>query len=91
MAVLVFAAWRTWALLARDKILDWWRDEMPEKVVEFLECPYCAGFWCAGAWVTLWDETRPRLPGIVEWQAGWWACAAGVVIVELVIDHIVGE
>lgn len=94
LLVLAIVSWRTWYLLAHDRILNRIRDEVAptgSKLREFLECPYCAGFWVAGMWVTLWDDTRKVLPGIVEWQAGWWACAAGVVIIDVVVDRLSGE
>lgn len=44
------AAWRIWKLLAADDVLDYFR--LRNRVApegsgrrEFLECPYCAGFW----------------------------------------------
>lgn len=94
LVVLSLAAWRTWVLLSRDSILDRVRNQIaPEGsgLRDFLECPYCAGFWCAGFWLTLWDDTRYRLPGIVQWQLGWWACAALVVIIEIAVDRLSGE
>lgn len=44
------AAWRVWKLLSTDDVLDYGnlRDRAaPEgsKRREFLDCPYCAGFW----------------------------------------------
>lgn len=88
------AAWRTWVLLARDTILDGPRDAVaPEgsKQREFLECPYCSGFWTAGIWVTAWDVTRLHVPGIVVWMAGWWAVAALVIVIELAVDRLSGD
>lgn len=55
--LLALAAWRIWRLLAHDTILDPVRQRIvrPEsKQEEFLQCPFCAGFWVALAWWVLW-------------------------------------
>lgn len=57
------AAWRTFQLLSSDDILDRprryvvglsrdtpYRDDGNEKLQDFIECPYCLGFWVALAW-----------------------------------------
>jgi hypothetical protein len=51
---LALAAWRTWHLIALDDITDRPRRYVTEgrdKLLEFVECPYCMGFWVALAWV----------------------------------------
>jgi Protein of unknown function (DUF1360) len=45
------AAWRTWVVASRDDILNRPRRvAMKKGAAEFLECPYCSGFWIALAW-----------------------------------------
>lgn len=72
-ALLTLAAWRVWTLLAMDKVLDPVRDrllitsegEPRDKIIEFLECPYCAGFWCSlAATLTWWVGSD------ADWDAG---------------------
>ena len=91
LVMLTLGAWRTWALLARDLILDPVRDRLAPKDTkrrDWLECPYCSGFWHAGAWVTVYDFTRDHTPGFVVWQLHWWAVAALVVLLEIAVDHV---
>lgn len=54
-ALLALAAYRSWQLLANDSILERPRSHLPESVREFLECPFCAGFWTAAAWWGAWE------------------------------------
>jgi Protein of unknown function (DUF1360) len=52
--LLALAAWRVWHLLALDDITDRPRRHVTanrEKLLDFIECPYCLGFWIALAWV----------------------------------------
>ncbi len=51
--LLALAAWRTWLLLAEDKILDGPRDKAApdgSKRTQFIGCAACFGFWIALAW-----------------------------------------
>lgn len=60
--LLGLASYRTWKLLAEDKILDtprqwfvyairkWRGNGSAEYVREFIECSWCLGFWVALAW-----------------------------------------
>ncbi len=51
--LLALAAWRTWLLLAEDKVLDRPRDRVApagSKRTEFIACAACFGFWIALAW-----------------------------------------
>ena len=60
--LIAVAAWRTWHLLADDLILDRPRRYVTRKwkpLEDFIECPFCLGFWVSLAWVgffVLWDE-----------------------------------
>jgi hypothetical protein len=52
--LLGLAAWRVWHLIALDDITDRPRRYITDgrdKLLEFIECPYCMGFWVALAWV----------------------------------------
>jgi hypothetical protein len=52
--LLALAAWRIWHLIALDDITDRPRryvTEGREKLLDFIECPYCMGFWVALGWV----------------------------------------
>lgn len=66
-AVLGLAAWRVWHLLALDDVTAPIRGRLVRKgngqqrkrLEEWIECPYCLGFWIALAWagyVALWEE-----------------------------------
>jgi hypothetical protein len=66
------AAFRVWVLLSSDQILAPVRDRLPLRVVEFLTCPWCAGFWVAAA-----------VFGVIEvWGDGAWV-QAGVAVLAL--------
>ncbi len=52
--LLVGAAWRVWHLLAFDDIFAEFRRYVTGKPLEWLECPYCAGFWTVVAWWLCW-------------------------------------
>lgn len=84
--ILVAAAWRTWVLLSRDAILDPLRDLIfldpdgepkNDKALDFLECPYCAGWWIALAWWGAWAATGWTLVAAVPL-----ALSAGLVLIE---------
>jgi hypothetical protein len=59
--LLALAAWRIWHLIALDDITDRPRRYVTEgrpKLLDFIECPYCMGFWVALGWVgfyAAWD------------------------------------
>lgn len=62
-ALLALASFRIWKLLADDTILNAPRERIlggRERLSEFLDCPYCSGFWIALAWWGAW-----------EWQPRW--------------------
>jgi Protein of unknown function (DUF1360) len=50
--LLAFAAWRTFQLLAHDDILGRPRRYVTKrpKMADFMECPYCLGFWISVLW-----------------------------------------
>lgn len=58
-ALLALAAWRIFQLVSEDDILDrprtWVLLKLPGKWDEFVECPYCAGFWITAAWWGAWQ------------------------------------
>jgi len=89
-----FAAWRCFVLTARDMVLDGPRDRLAPVGTtrrDFLECPYCAGFWWSGVWsVGLWLAVWPPLDG---WSVGlglltWWTVSAWVAILEHLVDRL---
>lgn len=57
LILLGLASWRTWVLLSSDTILDGARRYVTKwkSVEEFIECPYCLGFWVALAWWGAWQ------------------------------------
>lgn len=64
LLLLALAAWRTWVLVSRDDIATrprvWAYKNL--HAAEFLECPYCSGFWIALAWwgaFELWPHGTP--------------------------------
>jgi hypothetical protein len=77
VALLGLAAWRTWCLLALDTILDrprLWVAEKGSEVGDFIECPYCLGFWVALAWWGAWQA----------WDHGTTVVASAVAVAALV-------
>lgn len=96
LAAVAFAAWRCYVLTGRDLVLDKWRDRFAPVGTtrrDFLECPYCSGFWWAGIWTTalilvLWPPLDWWTIGL--WQLSWWVAAAWVAIIEHLVDHIDG-
>jgi hypothetical protein len=60
--LLALAAWRIWHLIALDDITDRPRRYVTEgrdKLLDFIECPFCMGFWVSLSWVgafALWGE-----------------------------------
>lgn len=52
--LLAAAAYRVWRLLAEDSILDRPRDLLPHRVADFVECPWCLGFWVSAAAYASW-------------------------------------
>lgn len=45
VVLVALAVVRVWWLLGRDTITQVLRDELPDEVVEWMECPWCSGFW----------------------------------------------
>jgi hypothetical protein len=92
------AAWRIWKLLAHDDVLDYWdaRDRAAppgSQRREFLECPYCAGFWVSAA-----GTLGYYLVTDVPLRDGWFgllvtafAMSAIVVFIEIVLDLTVAK
>ena len=76
--LLALAAWRAWHLIALDDLTDRPRRYVTkgrDKLLDFIECPYCLGFWTALAWViafAIWDTGT-------LWAALPFAANAGVI------------
>jgi uncharacterized protein DUF1360 len=86
------AAWRIYKLLSVDDILDAPRERLaPEgsKRREFLECPYCAGFWVSAlgslGWYLLEDFD------VYGWLVTAFAMSAVVVFLEVLLDLTVAK
>ncbi len=87
--LLGLAAWRVWHLLADDTILDRPRNWIAkvdehnrvgrEGLADFLECPFCLGFWVALAWVGFY----------AVWPTGavWAALPFALNAVVVVVNH----
>ena len=50
LILLALAAYRTYRVAATDTILDTPRARLSERQLEFVQCPWCLGFWIAVAW-----------------------------------------
>lgn len=80
--VLALAAARLTRLVSRDTIADGPRNWLTlrltstPKLIELIECTWCAGFWISGA-VVLAADGFTSLPLPVAW---WWAIAYAVGI-----------
>ena len=83
-AVLSAAAWRTWRLAAYDTILEPARARLPARAREFLECPWCAGFWIAAAWATAWY----LWPHVIKIGATIFALSAALILIDLIVLHL---
>lgn len=59
------AGWRIWHLIAVDSILDpvrertLFRNADGGRLITFVECPYCLGFWVTGVVWTAWAFVSP--------------------------------
>lgn len=91
-AVAGLASFRLWRLLAVDRILAGPRSWLYQQAarprrpavwaVEWLDCPWCSGFWIAGA--TAWALSWARGTGGWSTVAVWWASAAAVPVLATV-------
>ncbi len=81
--LLALAAWRTFVLVSRDDITQPIRSRIGwDKLMMFVECPYCLGFWIALAWwgaFELWPHGTPIAASAV-------AVTALVPLIERLID-----
>ena len=84
--LLALAAWRIWHLLSDDTILDRPRNWIAkvendrvgrEGLADFLECPFCLGFWVSLGWICMYAIT----PTYTLWAALPFALNAVVVAV----------
>ena len=79
--LLGLASWRTWQLVANDDLTEPLRDRYlkNEKVLDFVECPYCLGAWIAGAWVV----------AFATWSDGtlWAALVMALASVPVLVNH----
>ena len=91
------AAWRIWKLFSTDDILERPREKLaPEgtKRREFLDCPYCAGFWISflGALGYYLVSDLPLRDGVVYgFLVAAFAMSAVVVWTEILLDLTVAE
>ncbi len=82
-ALVALAAWRTFHLLAYDDIAERWRGDQ-EGFLEFVQCPFCLGFWVALSWVA-WFWLEPHWTLIV---AVPFAVSAAVGMLQLIADSL---
>ena len=78
--LLALAAWRVWHLIALDDITDRPRRYITDgrdKLLDFIECPFCMGFWISLAWATAFAVDDD----VTVWVALPFALNAGVVLV----------
>ena len=58
-ALLALASWRVFQLISADDILSrpraWALERLKGRADEFIECPYCAGFWITVSWWAAWQ------------------------------------
>ena len=78
--LLALAAWRTWHLIAQDDLTESLRRHVTDgrdKLKDFVECPFCLGFWVALAWVVAFAVDDD----VTVWAALPFAVNAGVIAV----------
>ncbi len=78
--LLALAAWRAWHLIALDDITDRPRRYITDgrdALLEFIECPFCMGFWVALAWVGAYAVDGD----VTVWVALPFAVNAGVIFI----------
>jgi hypothetical protein len=91
------AAWRVWKLAATDDILNWPRDRVAPKGTrrrEFLECPYCAGWWAAALGTLgyyLVSDVALSWGTVFGWTVTTFAMSAIVVFLEVALDLTVAK
>ena len=88
------AAWRVWKLLSTDDILDYGnlRDRAAppgSQRREFLDCPYCAGFWVSALGSLGWYLVEGF--DVYGWLVTAFAMSAIVVFLEIVLDLTVAK
>lgn len=79
--LLAAASWRTWHLIALDDITDRPRryvTDNREGLLEFIECPYCLGFWVAFGWLGLFAAW----PTEATWAAVPFVLNTGAILVD---------
>lgn len=87
--VIVAAGWRLWHLVAVDTILDRPREwffyeaeaEKHPKLLLFVECPFCAGFWITVVCWLAWVITPEAL-----WVLTPFALHTGMLAIEKLMD-----
>jgi hypothetical protein len=92
--LLALAAWRVWVLLAIDKVLDPVRDRLlftkggdPRvALIDWVECPYCFGFWVVLGWWSCWMVTDWTVVAAVPF-----ALSATVAVLDHLVDWLRGE
>lgn len=86
LLVLALAAWRTYSLLADDEILDGPRGwltvtkegEVRERLVDFIACPRCFGFWVALSWALAYAVSQE----VTFWAALPFALSGALVLID---------
>ena len=81
--LLALAAWRVWHLLAHDDLTEPVRRHVTDgrdKLLEFIQCPYCLAAWVAGAWVV----------AFAVWPEGtmWAALVFAVATAPVILNHM---
>lgn len=93
------AAWRIWKLLSTDDILDYWdfRDRVAppgSRRREFLDCPYCAGFWVSALGALGYlavNNVGLSWGSVFGWAVTAFALSAIVVFIEILLDLTVAK
>lgn len=82
-ALLTLAAYRIWYLVAEDKILTRPREWILRRIAadEWIECPWCSGFWICGALTGGWFAATGTTNALL-FLAVWWGMSAVVGLIE---------
>jgi hypothetical protein len=81
MVVVGLASYRLWRIPAQDSMTDWFRDwlycdqnAVKDFLAQLVECPWCLGFWIAGAgaWLVADDQGY----GILAFSLVWLGASA---------------
>lgn len=84
--LLALLSWRVFFLLGHDDILDRPRRYVTSKsrwLKDLIECPFCLGFWVAGAMYAAWLSTLGEWPSTASdavVAVGFWFALSALVI-----------